>query len=109
MELSRRQRQLNASLSGRLHSVLNDIRADDLFSKDDVNLFELVVRVIFHADRISARHVADLMNLISLTNKVNNDNQVVTESSAFIDDFLKKDYVLYAIANHLKLPEIENE
>ena len=99
-ELSKRQEELKDYLTARLDTVLYCIIHEEFSKEEEISLFDLIVRIILRADKDSAENIADLM-VLSTPDKCFDllENQTLSNSAAFIRDYLKKDNIYLILKN----------
>ena len=102
-ELTQRQEELKSFLPVRIHVILEEIKNEDLAEKEEISPFDLIIRTILKANKEPANCIS---NLLILANPESNcelmDEWTVSNSAAFISDYLKKDYVLYSLERERK-------
>lgn len=96
--IKRGDKELNNHLSLRISSLLDEL-IEDLSSHqdDEIELFELLVRLILQADSRLAAFIANLLVPLDTEGSYLLDDHVISESASFLRDYLKKDAILYAL------------
>ena len=88
---------LRPDLSLRIHSLLDDLLAKDLAEKESVDLFEMLVRLIFRADKEPASSIASLMVPVNGDTAYQLDEWTISNCAAFLRDYLKQDHILHSL------------
>lgn len=89
--------KLEKHLPTRVQTVLEALVTEDLKRADELPMFDILVHLIFQSDKESAASIANLMVPLD-TESVNQlDEWTVSNSAAFLRDYLKKDYVFYIL------------
>ena len=97
-ELTQWQEELRNQLSVRIHTILDEIKEDDLSKAKEICLTNLIVRTIFKADKGPANYISDLLILANPKSNCGPiDEWTISDSATFISNYLKKDYVLYSL------------
>lgn len=82
-------------LPTRIYSTLNELIEKDLKGDNEIHIFEILVRLILRADQQPASIIADLMTLIHSDDVSVLEDWTISNSGAFLKDFLQRDYVLH--------------
>lgn len=89
--------RLEKHLPTRVQAVLEALINEDLSRKDEVPMFDILVHLIFQSDKESATCIANLMVPLD-TESVNQlEEWTISNSAAFLRDYLKRDYVFYIL------------
>jgi hypothetical protein len=89
--------KLEKHLPARIQTVLEAFITEDLNRINEMPLFDILIHLLFQADKESAASIANLMVPLD-TESVNQlDEWTVSNSAAFLRDYLKKDYVFYIL------------
>lgn len=89
--------KLEKHIPARVQTVLEALINEDLKRTDEMPMFDILVHLIFQSDKESAVSIANLMVPLD-TESVNQlDEWTVSNSAAFLRDYLKKDYVFYIL------------
>lgn len=85
--------RLEKHMPARIQTVLEALIDEDLKGKDEIPMFDILVHLIFQSDKASATSIANLMVPLD-TESVNQlDEWTISNSAAFLRDYLQKDYV----------------
>ena len=98
-ELANRQEELKDYLTVRLIEVFNSLIHEEFSEEEDeIHIYDLIVRIILRADQEPAESIADLMVLSTPENCFDLRNKwTLSNSAAFIRDYLKKDYIHFIL------------
>ncbi|MCY4524507.1 MAG: hypothetical protein OXB84_07200 [Halobacteriovoraceae bacterium] len=101
-ELSKRHEKFKKHLTLRLYEMFYWLIHEELSEEREIFLFDLIVHIIFRADKDSSENIASLMVLLT-PEKIFDflDERTLSNSAAFIRDYLMKDYI-YCILKHGK-------
>lgn len=90
--------KMSAHLPSRIQNVLGDFANQELDAKDEIDLFEALVRLVFIADREPVESIANLM--IPLDAEAVNllDEWTLSNSAAFIRDHLRQHEVIRTLS-----------
>jgi len=90
---------LERHLSARVQTVLELLLSEDLKATGDgkIELFDLLIRLILQADREPASMIANLLVPLDSEATSQLDEWTLSNSGAFLRDYLKRDYILYIL------------
>lgn len=95
--ISSSQKELENHLTMRVSYLMDQLTIFEKHEGDEIDIFELIVRLILLADESPAESIANLMVPLNTEGSYLLDNNTITESASFLRDFLKKDYILYIL------------
>lgn len=96
--ISSLQSELKSHMTMRVSYLLDQLIIQEK-GEEEVELFDLLVKLIFLADEAPAESIANLMVPINTENSYLLEESTITDSAAFLRDFIKKDYILYILKN----------
>ncbi|MCY4524452.1 MAG: hypothetical protein OXB84_06915 [Halobacteriovoraceae bacterium] len=96
-ELCKRQEELTVCLTDRLHQIFYRIIHEEFLQEDEIHIFDLIVRIVLGADKDPAESIANLMTSLTNDQCFDLEKRTISNSAAFIRDYLKKDYICYAL------------
>ncbi len=94
-------KQFEPYLSIRVDYLMNQLNLFQNHSDDEIDLFEVLVRLIFLADEGPANTIADLLIPINPENSHSLEKETLTNAASLIRDYLKRDYILYVLKDEL--------
>lgn len=97
--ISQRTEEMKPHLSVRIEAVLGDLIENDLKKHEEVDLFDLFIWLILRADHEPASCISSLMVPVTTDSMDNLDRWTISNASAFVRDFLKRDQIRYALGN----------
>jgi len=95
--LSSSQKELDNHLTMRVCYLMEQLRLFEKHEDEEIELFEVLTRLIFLADESPAESIANLMVPLNTEGSYLLDKNTITESASFLRDFLRKDYILYIL------------
>ncbi|MBL7545517.1 MAG: hypothetical protein JNL11_16985 [Bdellovibrionaceae bacterium] len=90
--------KMSVHLPLRIQNVLDDFANEELADKDEIDLFEALVRLVFIADREPAECITNLMVPLDTEAVHLLDSWTLSNSAAFLRDYLKRKEVLETLA-----------
>lgn len=90
--------RLSVHLPLRIQNVLDDFANQELAEKDEIDLFEALVRLVFVADREPAESIVNLMVPLDTEAIHLLDAWTLSNSAGFIRDYLKRKEVLQTLS-----------
>jgi hypothetical protein len=95
--ISLKQKELKNHLTIRIMCLMDYLKQFEGHDDEQIELFEVLVRLTFLADETAAKSISNLMIPLDSEASYIMDEHTIQESASFLRDFLKKDAVLYAI------------
>lgn len=92
--------RLEKHLPARVQTVLEALIDEDLKRKDEISMFDILVHLIFQSDKASATSIANLMVPLNSESVNQLDEWTISNSAAFLRDYLQKDYVFYILKSN---------
>lgn len=89
----------NLELSLRLNFLLEEIKNIESDEKGNIELFELLLQIVFIADQGPAQIISNLLIPINSECSYLLDQGTISEAASFIRDFLKKDFIIDNLHN----------
>lgn len=92
--------KMNCHLSLRVQSLFEEILnqiGDKSDNSADIDLFEILVRLVLIADKEPASIVANLMVPLDNGSAGDLEEWTLSNAGAFLRDYLRKDYMLYIL------------
>ncbi|MCY4524119.1 MAG: hypothetical protein OXB84_05215 [Halobacteriovoraceae bacterium] len=96
-ELCKRQEELTVHLTDRLHQIFYRVIHEEFLQEDEIHIFDLIVRIVLQADKAPAESIADLMTPLMNHQCSDLKERTISNSAAFIRDYLKKDLICYIL------------
>ncbi|MCY4523819.1 MAG: hypothetical protein OXB84_03680 [Halobacteriovoraceae bacterium] len=97
-ELTKRKKELENHLTLRLHDIFYWVIHEEFKDEKNIHIFDLIVRIILQADKCPTESIADLMTLATPERCYEVlDRWTLSNSAAFIRDYLKKDQIHYIL------------
>lgn len=90
--------KMSVHLPLRIQNVLDDFANQELAEKEEIDLFEALVRLVFIADREPAESIANLMVPLDIEAIQLLDSWTLSNSAAFLRDYLKRREVLQTLS-----------
>lgn len=87
--------ELSKRLPDRIAFVLREFIEQDLNEIGEIDLFEVLVKLLLKADEDPASLITDLMGVLHKDDCSQLEDWTISKCSGFIRDFLKKDDVLF--------------
>lgn len=92
IEVNREKRIKN--LPSRLSIVLGDFQTEDLKGEKEMDIFEVLVRLIYRADYQSVRLISELLSAMHNDDTSELEDWTLKECGMIIKDYLRKDTIL---------------
>lgn len=99
--------QLDVHIPIRIRQIFDDLHADE--RDGEVELFDILVRLILKADEGPASLISNLLSLVDSENISQLDQWTISNSATYLRDFLKRDYILYILEKREKKENTEVE
>ncbi|MFZ3229011.1 MAG: hypothetical protein WA160_02310 [Pseudobdellovibrio sp.] len=95
--------RLEPHLTPRVQTILEEFNNDDLKRATEMDIFELIFRIILKADKEPATLIANLMVPLHNDDISQLEDWTISSAAAFLRDYLKKDYILNILSSTDKL------
>jgi len=89
--------ELKVHLPIRIYVLLDEFTSKEMSQENEIDLFNLLVKLILKADSEPALIIANLLVTLDTEESVLLDERTISNSGAFLRDHLKKDQILYIL------------
>lgn len=88
---------LQHHLSLRIMALLDQFRGEELDDVDEIDIFDLMVKLILKADSDPASVISNLLVPLNTEGSYQLDDHTISNAGSFLRDYIKKDYLLYIL------------
>jgi hypothetical protein len=89
--------ELQPHLSLRIMALMDQFRGEDLDDLDEIDIFDLMVKLILRADSDPAGIISNLLVPLNTEGSYQLDDHTISNAGSFLRDYIKKDYLHYIL------------
>lgn len=88
---------LQPHLSLRIMALLDQFRGEELDDVDEIDIFDLMIKLILKADSDPASVISNLLVPLNTEGSYQLDDHTISNAGSFLRYYIKKDYLLYIL------------